>query len=278
MTMADKTLQTKDISVLRITRDAVDSGRDCVAIEEPLEIGLNYYAEEGQVHQTISVTMRTPGEDSELAVGFLFSEGIVEKMSQVEAISGHGDNRIEVTLAAGHCPDVTRLQRNFYTTSSCGVCGKASIEALQTVGAEKLPLGNMRVDRATLQGLPGTLSESQAVFKQTGGLHAAALFDSSGKLLRVREDVGRHNALDKLIGACLRAGEAPLHERILLLSGRISFELVQKAVRAQVPVIAAIGAPSSLAIELATEYGVTTVGFLRDNRFNVYSGRDRIET
>lgn len=278
MTMADKTLQTKDISVLRITRDGVDSGRDCVAIEEPLEIGLNYYAEEGQVHQTISVTMRTPGEDSELAVGFLFSEGIVEKMSQVEAISGHGDNRIEVTLAAGHCPDVTRLQRNFYTTSSCGVCGKASIEALQTVGAEKLPLGNMRVDRATLQGLPGTLSESQAVFKQTGGLHAAALFDSSGKLLRVREDVGRHNALDKLIGACLRAGEAPLHERILLLSGRISFELVQKAVRAQVPVIAAIGAPSSLAIELATEYDVTTVGFLSKNRFNVYSGRDRIET
>ena len=275
--MADKQLQIRDIQVLRVTGQMSDAGRDCVAIEEPLEIGLNTYAEGGPVHQTISVTMRTPGEDAELAVGFLFSEGIVEKMSQVEAISGHGDNRIEVTLAAGHCPDVTRLQRNFYTTSSCGVCGKASIEALRTIGAEKLPSGSMRVDQTTLRGLPGTLSESQAVFKQTGGLHAAALFDSSGKLLRVREDVGRHNALDKLIGACLRAGETPLRERILLLSGRISFELVQKAVRAQVPVIAAIGAPSSLAIELATEYGVTTVGFLRDNRFNVYSGRDRIE-
>ena len=277
MTMADKTLQTKDISVLRITRETVDSGRDRVAIEEPLEIGLSYHDGDRQVHQVISITMRTPGEDAELALGFLLTEGIVEELNQVEAISSRRDNRIDVTLVSALQPDVTRLQRNFYATSGCGVCGKASIEALRTIGAEKLPSGSMRVDRPTLQGLPGALSESQAVFKQTGGLHAAALFDSSGKLLRVREDVGRHNALDKLIGACLRAGEAPLRERILLLSGRISFELVQKAVRAQVPVVAAIGAPSSLAIELATEYGVTTVGFLRDNRFNVYSGRDRIE-
>ena len=276
--MADRRLQIKDIQVLRVTNRTTDSGRDCVAIEEPLEIGLNTYAEGGPVHQTISVTMRTPGEDSELAVGFLFSEGIVEDMSQVEAISGHRDNRIEVTLAAGHCPDVTRLQRNFYTTSSCGVCGKASIEALRTIGAERLASGNMRVGRATLQGLPGALSASQAVFEQTGGLHAAALFDSSGKLLRVREDVGRHNALDKVIGACLGEGETPLHERILLLSGRISFELIQKAVRAQVPVVAAIGAPSSLAIELADEYNVTTVGFLSEDRFNVYSGSERIDT
>lgn len=275
--MADRSFQTKDIRVLKVNGQTADVDHDCVAVEEPLEIGLNYCAEEGQVTKTISVTMRTPGEDSELALGFLFSEGIIEDISQVEALSGHRDNRVEVTLTSRHCPDVTRLQRNFYMSSSCGVCGKASIEALQTIGAERLPSGNVHVDRATLQGLPETLSKSQAVFEQTGGLHAAALFDLSGKLLSVREDVGRHNALDKLIGACLRAGEVPLHERILVLSGRISFELVQKAVRARIPVVAAIGAPSSLAIELAIEYDVTTVGFLSDDRFNVYSGRDRIE-
>ncbi len=276
--MADGQLQTKEIQVLRVRGQSADRSGDSVAVEEPLEVGLSYQAEGRQTTQTISVTMRTPGDDSELALGYLFSEGIIDDMSHVDAVSESRDNRVDVALASSHDPDISRLQRHSYMSSSCGVCGKASIEALRTIGAERLPSGNMRVDRATLQGLPGALSESQAVFEQTGGLHAAALFDSSGKLLRVREDVGRHNALDKLIGACLRAGETPLHERILLLSGRISFELVQKAVRAQVPVVAAIGAPSSLAIELAGEYNVTTVGFLSEDRFNVYSGSERIDT
>lgn len=271
-------MQTKEIQVLRVTGESADRSGDSVAVEEPLEVGLSYQAGGRQTTQTISVTMRTPGDDSELALGYLFSEGIIDDMSHVDAVSESRDNRVDVALASAHAPDLSRLQRHSYMSSSCGVCGKASIEALQIIGATRLPLGTGRVDRSMLQGLPKVLSKNQDVFEQTGGLHAAALYDLEGNLLIVREDVGRHNALDKLIGACLRVGALPRSERVLLLSGRISFELVQKALRAQISIIAAIGAPSSLAIELATEYHITTVGFLRHHRFNVYSASERIVT
>jgi FdhD protein len=259
--------------------------RDALATEEPLEIrilcpGL------GEAAHPISVTMRTPGPDFELAAGFLFGEGIIEGAHQIAAIrycvdAAQGEaqqyNVVNVFLSPDTVFDPATLQRHFYTTSSCGVCGKASIEAVW--GPTCAPIASeVEVSARTLLSLPATLRASQAVFERTGGLHAAALFMPEGELLRVREDVGRHNAMDKLVGAALLAGELPLSEAVLLVSGRLSFELVQKAARAGVPVLAGVSAPSSLAVELAEEVGMTLVGFLREGRFNVYTGGRRIRT
>lgn len=251
--------------------------RDWLATEEPLEIRLDGPGGAAPV----SVTMRTPGHDFELAAGFLFGEGIVNAAEDVRTIRYCEDagaqqfNAVTVRLAAGAGFDPASLRRHFYTTSSCGVCGKASIEAVLAPACGRID------DAATaspglLVSLPPRLREAQRVFERTGGLHAAALFDADGALLRLREDVGRHNAMDKLVGASLLAGEVPLRGRILLVSGRLSFELVQKAARAGVPILAGVSAPSSLAVELAEEAGLTLVGFLRERSFNVYCGGERI--
>lgn len=257
--------------------------RDELAVEEPLEIRLHVEHDGRLVRKTVSVTMRTPGDDENLAAGFLFTEGIVRDQDEVEEIrhcgrvaGGVPRNVIRVRLAPGTPVDLGRLERHVYTTSSCGVCGKTSIDALRAVSRFTLPPGEPRVLEALVHRLPNILREAQALFDRTGGLHASALFDATGRLCALREDVGRHNALDKIIGAELLAGRLPAHDRILLVSGRVSFELVQKAVMAGIPVLAAVGAPSSLAVSLAAECGMTLLGFVRHGRFNIYAGGDRI--
>ena len=271
-----------------IVRFGADAGRsealDSVAVEEPLEIRLGHWADGRLTHHAISITMRTPGDDFELAAGFLYTEGIVQAREQMREIRHCGrptapTNTVRVDLAPGIAVDLARLQRNFYTTSSCGVCGKSSLEALAT-GARKIDsAAAVLVPRAVIDTLPVRLRERQRTFDQTGGLHAAALFTPAGTLLALREDVGRHNAVDKLVGSRLLSGEITSDETagtILFLSGRVSFELLQKAVMARVPVVCAVGAPSSLAIAAAREFGVTLLGFVRDGRFNVYAGGERV--
>lgn len=251
---------------------------DRLAVEEPLAISLQYLSNGVPLQKMISVTMRTPGQDAELAAGFLFTEGIVSKPEQVKLITpaASGPNTILVILDDGVSPALNSMERNFYTTSSCGVCGKASIDALRSVSAFRdLPI-ETGIRTEVLHHLPDMLKDRQRLFDSTGGIHASALFDMQGNFIDVAEDVGRHNALDKLIGSALIGKRLPWSDRVLLLSGRASFELVQKAYMAGLRIIAAVGAPSSLAVELAAEHGITLIGFLRNSRMNVYSGKQRI--
>ncbi len=273
----------KRIPIIKVTEDDNAKTTDALAIEEPLEIRLEFGPADNRKTQNVSVTMRTPGNDAELALGFLFTEGIIRQQSDVSS-SGHcfiacaenKENVMQVSLTDGVVPNLNNTERNFYTTSSCGVCGKASIAAIRTVSSfDNKPVEN-QVSADVLYQLPFTLQKHQEVFADTGGLHASALFNSAGELLLVREDVGRHNALDKLIGAALNKSELPLDRHILLLSGRASFELVQKAAMAGINIIAAVGAPSSLAVQLAEEFNITLVGFLRNRRFNIYTLPQRI--
>jgi FdhD protein len=257
---------------------------DCVAVEEPLEIQLCWPTAEGSAARSISITMRTPGEDDELALGFLFSEGIVGSAAEVAAVGPCGapdpdtgrQNVIRVELQAGVAVDLERLERHFYTTSSCGVCGKASLEALRVGGRE--PLADVRTSfaRDVLVRMPDKVRDRQPIFSRTGGLHAAAVFRPDGEIALVREDVGRHNAVDKVVGALLKEGRLPAHSFGLLVSGRASFELMQKALVAGLPLLAAVGAPSSLAVQLAREFDITLVGFLRRGNFNVYAAAERL--
>ncbi len=267
------------ISIKKVNASGIVDERDLLATEEPLEIRLEYGNAKNLVSKNISVTMRTPGNDAELATGFLYTEGIIKSHSYISSIAPCGknkDNIICVRLRDDIVPEVGRLERNFYTTSSCGVCGKASIESVKTVCTLPESFDRLRVSASLIYSLPSILRSKQDVFENTGGLHACGLFDTRGNLLLMREDVGRHNALDKLIGASMAAGLMPLNQHILLLSGRASFELVQKAVMAGINIVAAVGAPSSLAAEMAEEWGMTLIGFLRGERFNIYSGAERI--
>ncbi|MFG2924438.1 formate dehydrogenase accessory sulfurtransferase FdhD [Streptomyces sp. NPDC048305] len=263
---------------IRVRDGAVTTRPDTLVAEEPLEIRLN--------GRPLAITMRTPGDDFALAAGFLVSEGVIGESSEVQSIvycagaTADGVNTynvVDVKLAPGVAvPDIT-LERNVYTTSSCGLCGKASLDAVRT--ATRHPVADtppVLVTPALLSALPGRLREAQRVFDRTGGLHAAALFSPEGELLDVREDVGRHNAVDKLVGRALTDGRLPLSRSVLLVSGRASFELAQKAVMAGIPVLAAVSAPSSLAVDLAAESGLTLVGFLRGSSMNVYAGDHRI--
>jgi FdhD protein len=243
---------------------------DQLATEEPLEIRLRTV----DSLQTVAVTMRTPGADFELAAGFLFSEGVLRGRQDIQAIRYCVD-RVEVVLTPDWVPDLRPLERHFFTNSACGVCGKAGLEALEQRGCVPLAPGP-QLDPAMLRTLPERLRAAQRLFATTGGLHAAALFDAEGALIAVREDVGRHNALDKLIGWALLEDRLPLADRVLLVSGRASYEILQKAIVAGVPVVAAVSAPSSLAVELAAAFGVTLIGFLRGDRFNVYTGLERL--
>lgn len=252
---------------------------DLLAVEEPLEIRIVYGDEKSRQQKNISVTMCTPGNDEELAAGFLFTEGIIQKKEDIlrSLITGQpGNNIVTVELKPGISFDPKKIERHFYTSSSCGVCGKSSIEAVKNVFGGNGSIDTINVSPSILTALPDALRRQQEVFEHTGGLHASALFDLNGKLLSTREDVGRHNALDKLIGASLTEGAVPLDHHILLLSGRASFELIQKAAMSGLKIVCAVGAPSSLAAELAKETGITLIGFLRDGRFNIYSGEKRI--
>lgn len=251
--------------------------QDSLAVEEPLEIEVEFWEKEERKRQTVSVTMRTPGEDAELAVGFLFSEGLLKSRSQINLVNNHSMNKVKVELSKGETISFVGQGRNFYVNSSCGICGRNSIELLKASGAKKFPESEPRFSMDLVYHLPEVLAEHQAVFAETGGLHASALFDVEGNLLRVREDIGRHNAVDKLIGSYFLDNELPIEKGILFLSGRASYELIQKAVRARIPIVCAVGAPSSLAVQLAEEFGITLLGFVRDNRFNVYTDFGRCE-
>ncbi len=262
----------------RVREEVPHALHDAVAVEEPLEIRL---AVPGRGEHQVAVTMRTPGDDFELAVGFLYAEGFIAVRQDVAEVRYCVDvepqeyNIVTVHLRAGVPFDPADLTRNFYTTSSCGVCGKASLEAIEIRGCERLP-GGFSIDAGTIERLPGRLREAQPVFERTGGLHAAGLFAASGHLESVREDVGRHNAVDKVIGEALLESRLPLSDRALAVSGRASFEIMQKALMARIPVVVAVGAPSSLAVDVARRFGITLVGFARPGTFNVYAERDRV--
>lgn len=273
-----------NIPVTRFVGDMIEHVSDAVAIEEPLEIRLAYGPPEERITRNVSVTMRTPGNDAELAAGFLFTEGIIKKWDDITnadhvfiACAENKENVISVSLREGTTPYLQNTERNFYTTSSCGVCGKGSISAIRTVSnfTDDIDIAN-NINSDILTALPDILRHHQKVFEDTGGLHASALFSSDGELLFIREDVGRHNALDKLIGAAINQNLVPLNQHLLLLSGRASFELVQKATMAGINIIAAVGAPSSLAIQLALEFNITLIGFLRGQRFNIYTAPQRV--
>lgn len=246
-------------------------------MEEPLEIRLGYTdARKGRLHKSLSITMRTPGDDINLACGFLYSESIITTFEQIESIDDSCDNSIRVELKADVLFDMARLDRHFYTTSSCGVCGKASLEALSTSGFDALRDNDFTLPLNQLCNLGAALREQQGLFRQTGGCHGTALFDRNGNILAVTEDVGRHNAMDKLVGSLLRSNQLPLSDKGILVSGRASFELLQKALAAGCPMLVAVGAPSSLAVELAQEYNITLVGFLGKMNCNVYHNPDAI--
>lgn len=255
---------------------------DQLAIEEPLEIRVVCWQGQRQAQHSLSITMRTPVHDFELAAGFLFTEGIINDSGAIDRIEYSNDpaepkpyNVVHVYLKHGVTFDLQRLSRHVYTSSSCGICGKTSLEMVRTACSQP-PLGQVRLSKEFFLALPETLQREQILFSRTGGLHASALFDAKGRLLLVREDVGRHNTMDKLVGALLLDNRLPASDTIVLVSGRASFELVQKAVMAGIPVMAAIGAPSSMAVAVAREFGMTLIAFLRDQQFNVYVGRERL--
>ncbi len=263
--------------VVRVRDGAHTTRPDTLTVEEPLEIRVGGKA--------LSITMRTPGDDFDLAAGFLVGEGVVRAPADIQAIrycagatadGGNTYNVLDVALAEGVAPPDASVARNFYTTSSCGLCGKASLDAVRTTVTWPVAADPFTTEPAALAGLPDELRAAQRAFDRTGGLHAAGLFDADGKLLCLREDVGRHNAVDKVVGWATRAGNLPLAGTALMVSGRASFELVQKAVMAGIPLLAAVSAPSSLAVDLAAELGLTLVGFLRGTSMNVYTRPDRL--
>jgi FdhD protein len=281
----------------RVTGFTSQTAEEMLAVEEPLEIQLGYDTAEGRAVKSISVTMRTPGYDFELAAGFLMTEGVVRDVNDIERIAYVGtgnideaaesstartvlpyqpwNNIVRVELATGVTVSLANLQRNFYTTSSCGICGKASLLALQSVCPPRRS-NRFSISTETLYTLPARLRAAQSVFDRTGGLHGAGLFHADGELLALREDVGRHNAVDKLFGAEFLADRTPLRDSLLLLSGRASFELLQKALMGGIAMVASVGAPSSLAVRVAKEFDITLVGFLRDDHFNVYHGAEHV--
>lgn len=268
--------QSREIAITRFDGAASNETRDFVALEEPLEIKLDVTDGTARDSRSLSITMRTPGHDHELAAGFLLSEGLLHHAHDIASISQDSDNVVTVHLADHARIAWPTIERHFYATSSCGVCGKSSLDALETPGLKPIARDGFVFDVHTLPHLSARLRAKQTVFDHTGGLHAAALFDSSGGLVEIREDVGRHNAVDKLLGAQFLQRQTPLTNGLLFLSGRASFELVQKALAAGIPMIAAVGAPSSLAVELAQRFDLTLLGFVRGERFNVYSGAWRL--
>ena len=275
--------QAVDIS--KISDGLQRSHADRVAVEEPLEIRLGYSTADGRASRSVSITMRTPGNDRELAAGFLYTESIIKRADDIASIETCGPpapdsgnhNIVRVELGPDVSVDLGRLQRHFYTTSSCGVCGKTSLDALRVIGVQEMSANEATFASEVLIAIPEKLRKAQATFDKTGGLHAAAAFDARGDLLVTMEDVGRHNAVDKVIGSLLLDDRLPAADLGLMVSGRASFELMQKTLVAGMPLLAAVSAPSSLAVQLANEFNMTLVGFLRGDTFNIYSGEQRIQ-
>jgi FdhD protein len=272
--MADERIAT--VGMRRVTSESEVETDDVLAVEEPLEIRVAWRSHDELREKPISVTMRTPGDDFDLAAGFLFTEALIESGREIESIRQWGSpNVVRVSLADGASIDVSKLDRHFYTTSSCGVCGKTTIDAVRVIRsrAPQTPTTSMpTISRGLVQRLPELLAEHQPAFHATGGLHGAAVLRPSGELLRIREDIGRHNAVDKAIGSLVREEPESLAGAILMVSSRASFEIAQKAIVAGIGTLAAVGAPSTLAVDAAREFGLTLLGFVRDGRFNVYAG------
>ncbi len=272
------------VNISKVRDGVPEAMADYVAVEEPLEIRLGYSTPDGRATRSVSITMRTPGNDRELAAGFLYTEAIIRRPEDIASIETCGPpapdsgnhNVIRVDLLPDVTVDLGKLQRHFYTTSSCGVCGKTSLDAIRVALAEPFKDVDTRFSRAVLTTIPDRLRQAQHTFEETGGLHAAAAFNSQGDLSVTMEDVGRHNAVDKVVGSLLLNKELPANELGLMVSGRASFELMQKTLVAGMPLLAAVSAPSSLAVQLAVEFNMSLIGFLRGNTFNIYAGEERI--
>jgi len=270
------------VQISRLADGCLVECKDVVTVEEPLEIRVEFTRKGVRETCAVSVTMRTPGNDFELAAGFLYGEGLLRGRDDLAEISycqsdePQAYNIVLVKLRPAVFFDPDALSRNFYMSSSCGVCGKASLEAVEVRGCEPLPDEGLSLDPAILSGLPEKLRAQQGLFDRTGGIHAAGRFDEAGELVSVREDVGRHNAVDKVVGEAFLAGELPLRRTVLAVSGRSSFEIMQKALAAGIPLVVAVGAPSSLAVDLAKRFNMSLLGFTRSDGFNVYAGTERI--
>jgi len=269
-------IATKKYIIIKINKQSTKKITDTVALEAPLEIQVVYFEQGKQKKRSLSTTMRTPGTDSALALGFLYTEGIIGSFANLQKIE-QSENTLKIYLSKDLSIDWEHLDRSFLSTSSCGICGKPSLDSLEKTTCHFPIPAQPVVQQAIIHQLADILMQQQSVFKQTGGIHAAGLFDTKGTLIDFKEDIGRHNALDKLIGQAVLEDTIPLRQKLLFLSGRISFELVQKASMVGIPIIAAVGAPSSLAIDLAITNDITLIGFVRDDRFNVYCGEERIE-
>ena len=273
-----------EYKVFKFKSENLDDFNDHISIEEPVEIIIKYKDKEIWVEKTISVTMRTPGDDEDLVRGFLFNEKIIEKIDYVEKIELTGKpteqyglkNKIIVTINNSDNIDVDKIKRNFLTNSSCGVCGKSSLDALEIIKKDKILKSNPKISKEVLMSSPKKLRQNQSEFSKTGGIHASGLFTAQGDIVAIKEDVGRHNALDKLIGYALKENLLDNTSQFLACSGRLNFDLVQKALMANIGILIGVGAPTSLAIDLANKFDMTLVGFVKDDSFNIYSNKDRI--
>ena len=273
-----------EYKVLKFKSGNLDNFNDHISIEEPVEIIIKYKDKEIWVEKTISVTMRTPGDDEDLVRGFLFNEKIIEKIDYIEKIELVGKpteqyglkNKIIVTINNSDNIDVDKIKRNFLTNSSCGVCGKSSLDALEIIKKDKILKSNPKISKEVLMSSPKKLRQNQSEFSKTGGIHASGLFTAQGDIVAIKEDVGRHNALDKLIGYTLKENLLDNTSQFLACSGRLNFDLVQKALMANIGILIGVGAPTSLAIDLANKFDMTLVGFVKEDSFNIYSNKDRI--
>jgi FdhD protein len=270
--------------VFKYKSNKVDEFDDSISIEEPLEIILKYKNKDNWIEKTISVTMRTPGDDEDLVRGFLFNERVIDKINHIEKIESVGKpteqyglkNKITVTINNSENIDIDKIKRNFLTNSSCGVCGKSSLDTLDIIKKDKILKSNPKISKKILMESPKKLRENQTEFSKTGGIHASGLFSEQGDIIAIKEDVGRHNALDKLIGYVLNRDLLDTKSQFLACSGRLNFDLVQKALIANIGVLIGVGAPTSLAIDLANKFDMTLVGFVKDNSFNIYSNKERV--
>ncbi len=273
-----------EYKVFKFKSNNLDNFNDQISIEEPVEIVIKYKDKEVWVEKTISVTMRTPGDDEDLVRGFLFNEKIIEKIDYIEKIDFSGrpteqyglKNKITVTINNSNNIDIDKIKRNFLTNSSCGVCGKSSLDALEIIKKDKILESNPKISKEVLMSSPNKLLQNQSEFSKTGGIHASGLFTAQGDIVAIKEDVGRHNALDKLIGYALKENLLDNTSQFLACSGRLNFDLVQKALMANIGILIGVGAPTSLAIDLANKFDMTLVGFVKDDSFNIYSNKDRI--
>ena len=271
-------------NIIRSTKSKKENVKDQISVEEPLEMSLRYKKNGDWIVENISITMRTPGNDEDLISGFLFNEKIIENINEIEKIEKKGEtvgdynlqNKIEATINNTKNLDIGKLKRNFLTNSSCGICGKTSLDSIEVIRQEKLDLSYPLIEEEVIMKSPKLLIDKQSEFSRTGGIHASALIDKNSNLVALREDVGRHNALDKLIGFSLKKGIINPKNQFLACSGRLNFELVQKGLMANIGLMAGVGAPTSLAIDLAKRYDMTLLGFVKENSFNIYSNINRV--